>query len=314
MNEGGEKLTLSSNDSSKLSYFLTISIFVISILIYFIFHDTGGEFQSIEINGTGGIFSIILTLFRFACTYLAIHTVIFWMIKNPVPSIMSPLFREDSEVRTYRAEGFERLIPFSSWTVLIFGFAMLWNGISSAWVIIADTPPPEIVLHVGTAIFATAFSTAALTATIVRYVILPAQMERGEDIYHMFLPHEQVMHNWALILLSVELVLGTMSIRFPMIALGLTYGALYLIFAECWARYGGGYYVYEFIDPRPKEGPYFLVGLMIVCLLSFFVGLFISYIKESSTALALGLAMMLISVITRFDAPPEYVPTLDRIE
>ena len=306
-------MTSTSKDSTVVSYSLTISILVISLVIYALFSRTGPDFDSVQIHGNGDFFTIILTLFRLACAYLVIHTTIFWMVKNPVPGIMTPLFREDSQSRSYRSKGFERLVPFSSWTMLIFGIAMLWNGISSAWVLFY-TPPPGFILHIGTAIYATAFSSAVLTATIIRYVILPAQMKRGEDIYHMFLPHEQVMHNWALILLSCELVLGTMSIRLPMIALGLTYGALYLIFAEYWARFGGGYYVYEFIDPRPKEGPYLLVGLMLVCLISFFVGLFISYVRESSIALGLGLVIILISLSTRFGTPTEYVPTLGRVD
>ena len=168
---------------------------------------------------------------------------------------------------------------------------MLWNGVSSAWVLFFP-PPPQFILHVGTAAFATAFSSAVLTATIIRYVILPAQMKKGEDIYHMFLPHEQVMHNWALILLSIELVLGTISMRPPMIALGLTYGALYLIFAEFWAHFGGGYYVYQFIDPRPKEGPLLLVGLMFVCSISFFVGLPSHMSEKQAWYLSIGIILI----------------------
>ena len=66
----------------------------------------------------------------------------------------------------------------------------------------------------------------------------------------MFLPHEQVMHNWALILLSIVTCLSTMSMRPPMIALGLTYGALYLIFAELWARFGGVYFQFMILVQR----------------------------------------------------------------
>ena len=306
-------MTSSTEDNTVTSYILTISILVISIVIYFVFSKSGPEFDSGQLHGNGGLFTLILTLFRLACAYLVIHTTVFWMVKNPVPGIMTPLFREDSNSRPHRSVGFERLVPFSSWTMLIFGIAMLWNGVSSAWVLFFP-PPPEFVLHIGTATFATAFSSAVLTATIIRYVILPAQMKKGEDIYHMFLPHEQVMHNWALILLSIELVLGTISMRPPMIALGLTYGALYLIFAEFWAHFGGGYYVYQFIDPRPKEGPLLLVGLMFVCSISFFVGLFISYVRETSMALGLGLVIILISLSTRFGTPAEYVPTLKRVD
>ena len=306
-------MTSRTEDSTAISYSLTISILVISIVIYVLFTNSGPDFDSSQIHGNGGLFTLILTLFRLACAYLVIHTTIFWMVRNPVPGIMTPLFREDSKSRTHRSKGFERLVPFSSWTMLIFGITMFWNGVSSGWVLFFP-PPPEFISHIGTATFATAFSSAVLTATIIRYVILPAQMKKGEDIYHMFLPHEQVMHNWALILLSIELVLGTMSMRPPMMALGLTYGALYLIFAELWARFGGGYYVYQFIDPRPKEGPLLLVGLMFVCSISFFVGLFISYVRETSMALGLGLVIILISLSTRFGTPAEYVPTLGRVD
>ena len=306
-------MTSSSDDRTVTSYILTISILVISVVMYFLFSKSGPDFDSGQLHGNGGLFTLILTLFRLACAYLVIHTTVFWMVRNPVPGIMTPLFREGSHSRPHRSKGFERLVPFSSWTMLIFGIAMLWNGISSAWVLFF-APLPEFILHIGTATFATAFSSAVLTATIIRYVILPAQMKKGEDIYHMFLPHEQVMHNWAMILLSIELVLGTMSMRPPMIALGLTYGALYLIFAEFWARFGGGYYVYQFIDPRPKEGPLLLVGLMFVCSISFFVGLFISYVRETSMALGLGLVIILISLSTRFGTPAEYVPTMNRVD
>ena len=47
------------------------------------------------------------------------------MVKNPVPGIMTPLYREDSQSRSHRSKGFERLVPFSSWTMIIFGVAMI---------------------------------------------------------------------------------------------------------------------------------------------------------------------------------------------
>ena len=299
------KKELSSWDRSGISFFLTISILVLSLVAYLKFYDEGGEFDSTLMHGDGGIITLALSVFRFSCAYLVFHSAVFWMIRNPVPGRMAPLFRDDFEIRDYHSTGFERLVPFSSWTMLIFGFAMLWNGAVSFWIFF-DGTPSETILHIGTAIFATAFSSAVLTAVIVRYVILPSMMKHREDIQHMFLPHEQVMHNWGLIFLSCEFVFGTMNVRFPMIVLGLTYGALYLIFAELWARYGGGYYVYEFIDPRPPEAPLYLVGLMLVCCASFIIGFFVSFVRDSSVLAAIVLVALLIVLSTRFSLPAKH--------
>ena len=298
---------ISFSDRSILSFFLIFSVLFISIVFYVSSYDLGGLFDSSIMHGDGGLTTVLLSIFRIICAYLVIHTAIFWMIRNPVPGKMNPLFREGSEIREYNSEGFERLVPFSSWTLLIFGLAMLWNGASSFWVFLGHTPS-EIILHIGTAIFAAAFSSAVLTAAIIRYVILPKMVERGIEIDHMFLPHEQVMHNFALILLSCEFVFGTMSIRPPMIALGLVYGACYLIFAELWARFGGGYYVYEFIDPRPPEGPFILVGLTLVCAASFSFGLLITFVQDHNAILSNLLILILIILCTKFSAPADYEP------
>ena len=111
------------------------------------------------------------------------------------------------------------------------------------------------------------------------------------------------MHNWALILLAVELGLGWMTVQAPMVSLGLTYGALYLIFAEFWALWGGGYYVYEFIDSRPRLAPFFLLGLTILCALSFGIGWFVSLIREDNPVFAALLLLILVIGSTRFKNP-----------
>lgn len=295
-----------SSDRSVLSYSLTVLILVVSVASYVFLHD-GGSFDAAQMYGEGTLSTIALMLFRFGCAYLVIHSAVVWMVRNPTPGMMSPLFRADREIRMHQSTGFERLVPFSSWTMLMFGLAMLWNGIGSLWYVLVGEPS-NLFQHLGTALFATAYSSAALTSIIVRYVILPAQMKEGEDISHMFLPHEQVMHNWALIFLSCELVFGTLSIRLPMMMLGLTYGAVYLIFAEAWARFGGGYYVYDFIDPRPKEGPIYLVALMLICSVAFLLGFGISEARESYPFVAFALIATFVGLSARFGPPAGYQP------
>lgn len=300
------KMDSPSRDSTRLSYGLTLSILVFSLLIYVFYHEPG-PYDAGQMYGEETLSTIALLLFRLGCAYLVVHCTVAWMVRNPIPGIMVPLFRVDREMRMHHSEGFERLVPFSSWTMLIFGFAMLWNGLAGLWYLIIGAPS-TLFLHLGTALFATAYSSAALTSVIVRYVILPSIIKKGEDIRPMFLPHEQVMHNWAFIFLSCELVFGTLSIRLPMLVLGLTYGALYLVFAELWARFGGGYYVYDFIDPRPKEAPVYLIGLMLICSVFFLVGFGISQAQQFNSFLAFALVAALIGLCTCFGPPAGYEP------
>ncbi|CAI8231678.1 MAG: Uncharacterised protein [Methanobacteriota archaeon] len=293
---------LEGYNRTLVSRFLILLVLLLSVGFYVLFHDRGKPLDVFLLHGTGGLDSLIRALYRIAAGYLAVHAALFWMVWNPVPGSMSPLFRDELVVKPHSSTGLERLVPFSSWTLIIFGLAMWFNGLISLFFLFG-APPPILIIQAGVGVFSTAFSAAALTAVIVRYVILPSMVQNEGPIDHMFLPHEQVMHNWALILLAVELGLGWMVVQTPMVSLGLTYGALYLIFAELWAIWGGGYYVYEFIDPRPRLAPYLLLGLTLVCALSFGVGLIVSLIREQNPFLAIFLLFLLVIGSTRFKNP-----------
>ena len=295
-------VNLEGYNRTWVSRFLILSILSLSVVFYIRFHDYGDGLDIYLLHGNGGLDSFIRALYRIAAGYLAFHTLLFWMVRNPVPGVMMPLFRSEMVVKPHSSLGLERLVPFSSWTLMIFGLAMWINGLISLSIFFGVALSP-ILIHFGVAVFATAFSAAALTAVIVRHVILPVMIQDGSPIDHMFLPHEQVMHNWALIILAIELGLGWMSVQAPMVSLGLTYGAIYLVFAELWAIFGGGYYVYEFIDSRPRLAPFFLLGLTIVCALSFGVGWLVSSIREHSPLLAVFLLFILVIGSTRFKNP-----------
>ncbi len=298
----GRSVDLEGYDRTLVSRLLILLVMLFSVMFYTRFHGSGNTLDIYLLHGTGGLDSFIRGFYRIAAGYLAIHTLLFWMIRNPVPGSMQPLFRKDLVVKPHPSLGLERLVPFSSWTLMIFGLSMWINGLMSLFILFGVHPSPFLV-HAGVAVFATAFSAAVLTAVVVRYVILPSMIQNGSPIDHMFLPHEQVMHNWALILLAIELGLGWMTVQAPMVSLGLTYGAIYLIFSELWALWGGGYYVYEFIDPRPRLAPYFLLGLTILCALSFVIGWFVSLIREQNPFFAVVLLLLLVFGSTRFKNP-----------
>ena len=296
------KVSLEGYDRSLISRALIVLVLIFSILFYILNYDKGGPLDIKNLHGIGSIDTWLRVVFRLSCAYLAIHTALFWMVLNPVPGIMVVLFRESLEVREYPSEGFEKLGTFSSWTLILFGASMLLNGLISIGVGVGAEIPSWLVVS-GVSIFATGFGSAALTALVVRHVIIPSMVENGENLDHMFKPHEHVMHNLALILLSIDLVLGGMVVHWTMMSLSLIVGALYLVFAEFWAIKGSGYYVYEFIDTRPRFAPLFLLGLMVVCLISFCIGLAISEIKEDYPLLATFAIVLFLSLSVRFRDP-----------
>jgi hypothetical protein len=70
------------------------------------------------------------------------------------------------------------------------------------------------------------------------------------------------------IILGVELVLGGLDITLGMVAFPLLYGIVYLGFANAYAVFGGGIYMYDFIDPRLRGGP--VIHLILLLLISGF--------------------------------------------
>ncbi|MDG1539886.1 MAG: hypothetical protein P8Q40_08175 [Candidatus Poseidonia sp.] len=247
------------------------------------------------------------SVYRLSCGYLGFHAIMFWMIRNPVAGEMTPLFRESNQLQKHSTTGVERLVPFSSWTLLAFSASMLFNGMASLLSLTGQALPAWIVL-VGGALFGIAFSSAALTAIIVRYVILPDMVERKLDMDHMFLKHEQMMHNFSLIFLSIEMVFGWVQLPLAMVAFGFLYGSIYLIFAEYWAVKGGGYYVYEFIDTRPKSAPFLLLGLVLVCAVSFSIGVLALYLRSENVVIGTVFVVLFLIFSTRFIKPSEVDP------
>ena len=73
------------------------------------------------------------------------------------------------------------------------------------------------------------------------------------------------MHNGNVIILGMELVLGGIGITLGMVAFPVIFGIVYIGFANAYAMFGGGIYLYDFLDPRLKGGPviHFILLLII---------------------------------------------------
>lgn len=303
-----EVFSLGDNGTSKSSEMTVISRLLVGIMFcasfgsILLLNRDAFPLDADLIYGTTNLEQGLRTLYRLSCGYLGFHAIMFWMIRNPVAGQMTPLFRESNQLQKHVTKGIERLVPFSSWTLLAFSASMLVNGMVSLLSWTGQTPPSWIVL-VGGAFFGVAFSSAALTAIIVRYVILPDMVEKQMDMDHMFLKHEQMMHNFSLIFLSIEMILGWVQLPLAMVAFGFLYGSIYLIFAEYWATRDGGYYVYEFIDTRPKMAPFLLLGLVLICAVSFSIGVFALYLRSENVVVGTIFLIVFLLLSTRFINP-----------
>ena len=184
---------------------------------------------------------------------------------------MNPLFRKQRESFPHKTMGVERMVPFSSWTLIVFGLCFLFMSIQS-WYQFFDLSPPESLNLFSSILLPMALGMAMLTSTVITYVIVPEEVRSGRNFDHLFQPHEMVMHNWALILLATE------------------------IFAYMYAYFGGGYYVYSFIDPRIKYAP------IIMTILALAISLFYIFIWLISLLIGynqlIGGALLVVCVYT----------------
>jgi hypothetical protein len=210
---------------------------------------------------------ILLAIFRTACFLLSVYTIVILMVCSKVPGNMTALRHKERDFHLFDLLGIERLVTFSSWTLIIFGLVFLFSSIGT-WCSVFGNEVPDSVRLLSAAIYPLALCSAFLTSTVVRYIIIPSEIKMERDLSHLFLPHEIVMHNLTVILLAVDLIATQPNLRPEFGLMGVIIGIIYVIFAYIWANYGGGYYVYSFIDPRVKGAPMFLSGL------AFSIGLF----------------------------------------
>ena len=193
----------------------------------------------------------------------------------------------------YHPEGISKFITFSSWTLLAnvvyFASASLIQGLDYL-----GMSSPHILSQIQVIAFCTAIAIAFLTATIVRHIILPDEAKLGRNVDHMFLFHEQVMHNFAAIFLTIELIILRPKLIPEFAIFGLFLGIIYIVFAYLFAYFGGGYLAYGFIHPKPKIAPVLVITLASFIAI-FYTGLwFVSTLDQVLAGVLLSVWVMLI--------------------
>jgi len=135
------------------------------------------------------------------------------------------------------------------------------KSVPQSWFEFFELQKPELFHIISSILLATSLGMATVTATVITYVIVPRAIKSGSEIDHLFEPYQMVMHNWAIILLAVDIFLSRPNLSWELAIFGLIIGIIYSIFAYMYAYFGGGYYVYSFIDPRIKYAPFIMIIL-----------------------------------------------------
>ena len=282
------------------TFVLTLVMFV-ALLIGVLNGDFLSPQAQTRIGGSAFIPNILLAVFRTLAAGLSVCTVISVCLdREGGPAI--PLFYKSRKCEQAVLYGSHRLVAFTVWSFIAFGAYFALAAFAS-WAEIFGVSVPSWLLAVIPLIFAIACGTALLVTVVVTYYLIPNNLEKGFDVAKYFLWYEIVMHNLNVILLGVDLVLGGVDITLGMVAFPVLFGIVYVFFAYIYAIYGGGIYLYDFLDPRVSRAPLIHIGLFVMIALFYSVALALDALVDWNViAGGLGVAVCIYSIV-RFREP-----------
>ena len=237
--------------------------------------------------------SYLVFVWRILCLSVGLYA-IFFMFKVG-PGNMMVVRLEDNQDVLLHPVGIEKFVTFSSWTLLV---NVLYFAVASLLQLLNNGEASDIGLlgKLQVIFFVAGISMAFLTATVVRHIILPNEVRNTREHSHMFLFHEQIMHNFAAIFLAVEMILVSPNLASEFALFGLFFGIVYLSFAYVNAYYCSGFFVYSFLHPKPKIAPIFAVGLA-SGIAVFYLGLWlVSEVRQTNIWLS-GITMIVWTVL-----------------
>ena len=113
----------------------------------------------------------------------------------------------------------------------------------------------------------------------------------------------------SVIMLGIELIVTGTSMGIGHISFPILFGSAYVIFSALFAM-RGGFYFYDFIDPRLNGAPVIHMTLLAVLACMYVGVLFLTSVLEWNRALGAVLTLILLVVITTFRDPREGTPGL----
>ena len=242
-----------------------LTTFMLLAMLYYIVTSGVAEVSHTQSQIAGSLYlpNILLALFRTVAAVLALFTLVSICIDEE-GSVSLPVFYDSRQRGEIVLLGAHRLIPFTVWSFAAFGLYFTIAAASS-WVLVLGGEVPGWALASAPLAFATACGTALLVTAVVTFYLIPSNAAKGYDVSKYFEWQEVLMHNGNVIILGIELVFGGIGITLGMVAFPLLFGIVYIGFANAYAMFGGGIYLYDFLDPRLKGGPviHFILFLII---------------------------------------------------
>ena len=172
---------------------------------------------------------------------------------------------------------------------MVSGCAFFVAG-TATWMTVFNVDVPPVLNTLTVVLMPIAYGAAFITATVVRYIIIPEEIAQKRPFGTFFKNYELVMHNYAPILLAIDLFLVQAQLNWEFGVFPIYFGIVYVLFSYAYARAPQGYYIYSFLDPRIPQAPAYLLGLLFACCL-FYFGLYGMSILIQWNAVLGGLAL-----------------------
>ena len=283
-----------------------LTTFILLAMLYYIVTSGIVEVSHTQsqIAGSQYLPNILLALFRTVAAVISLFTLVSICIDEE-GSVSLPVFYDSRQRSEVVLLGAHRLIPFTVWSFAAFGLYFTIAAASS-WVLVLGGEVPDWALASAPLAFATACGTALLVTVVVTFYLIPSNAAKGYDVSKYFEWHEILMHNGNVIILGMELVLGGIGITLGMVAFPVIFGIVYIGFANAYAMFGGGIYLYDFLDPRLKGG--LIIHFILFLIISGFYcfTLVLNILTEWNVILGSSVVALGIYSILRVRIPSEF--------
>ena len=188
-------------DYTKITIATIVSISFI-IILYFLFSDIG-QIISEKSESLSSSSSMVL-IYRIVCLSVCAYAIRYMFTCGH--GNMRVVSLDKNEEFILNPIGIKKFVTFSSWTLLMcLGYFLI--AVINQTMELLNVNAISWLYSWQMVIFVAGISMSFLTATVVRYIILPDEVKIGREHGHMFLFHEQIMHNFAAIFFAFEMLI-----------------------------------------------------------------------------------------------------------
>eukprot|EP01041_Mallomonas_annulata_P001985 gene1985-3862_t len=148
-------------------------------------------------------------------------------------------------------------------------------------------------------IYEIAFSTAYLVTVVVTFVLIPGGKAKGIPVDVFFKTSALCVHNLNIVFILIESLTNQLHFNFWHFPFVLLFGCAYVLFSWIWYS-TKGYLFYFFLDYDRKYAELWHLGLIFAVLLFFFVGYYISELKDYKDPMVYSIIILVSMFILKF--------------